>query len=209
MTTLDFMNDYYFLEEATRFAKDIKCKPKVNTSKRTYQGLAKLKREAKKRNITLYFVNNALSKHKRNRSHAVFNRVGQTDTIFWLVEFVFPNASNFVKHKKFDEKLKVKEMLQQIIDDLDKELEFYRAERINKLRVFLKAEGLKNSNNRFYEMNIEKSLNANLKGKFVIEYPTIRVVMNHSADDLDIIESDGKSFLSLKLIKLIYFSFFR
>jgi hypothetical protein len=78
-----------------------------------------------------------------------------------------------------------------------KQLEFYKAE-VNKLRVFLKAEGLKNSQSRYFEMNTKKSLKVNLNGKIILEYPTIFVVLNHSADGFDLVPSDGKCSLILE-----------
>lgn len=188
MTTMDFMNDYYFLEEATKFTKEIKSNVTVKTPNRVNMRFSKLKREANHRNIKLYFINKGLT--KRNKNQSSFK--AQIQTIFWFVEFVFPNASSFVRHKKFNENTKIRDILQDILNEDDRQLDFYRAEGVSKLRVLLKAEGLKNCNSRFYEMNPKKSLNANLKGKIIIEYPTVHVLMEHSAENFDIIPSDGK-----------------
>lgn len=186
---MDFMNDYYFLEEATRFTKEIKGNITVKTPNRVNMRFSRLKKEASNRNIKLYFIYKGLT--KRNKNQSSFK--GQIQTIFWFVEFVFPNASNFVRHKKYNENTKVRDILQDLLDSSsDKELDFYRAEGVCKLRVLLKAEGLKNSSRRFYELNPKKSLNANLKGKLIVEYPTLHVLLSHSADDFDIIPSDGK-----------------
>lgn len=193
MTTMDFMNDYYFLEEATRFTKEIKCNKMVKNQTRLNLRFIKLRKEALNRNIKLYFLNNGLTKRKRNQS----SFKGQEQTIFWYVEIVFPNAGNIKMCKKFNENTKIQDLVKNMLDfEIDeqrsKQLDFYKSEGVQKLRVLLKAEGLKNCQNRYYEMNLKKSLKTNLRGKVVIEYPTLHVVINHSADDFDVIPSDGE-----------------
>ncbi|KAG5675732.1 hypothetical protein PVAND_005610 [Polypedilum vanderplanki] len=51
MTAVDFMNDYYFLEEATRFTKNVKTNSNVKNIKRLSGKFNKLKNAAKARNI--------------------------------------------------------------------------------------------------------------------------------------------------------------
>jgi hypothetical protein len=188
MTTMDFMNDYYFLEEATRFTKEIKENPKIRSSNRLNMRFVKLRKEALNRNVKLYFLNNGLTKRKRNQS--MFK--AQEQAIYWHCEIIFPNASHLTISKKFCENLKLCDILQSLLDN-DRALEFYKSEGIGKLRVMLKAEGLKNNKNRFYELNLKRSLKANLRGKVVIEFPTLHVVMSHSADEFDVIESDDET----------------
>lgn len=189
MTTLDFMNDYYFLEEATRFTKDIACNKKVKNPTRLNFRFLRLRQECNKRDTKLYFVNNGLTRRLRNQS--IFK--AQEGTIYWHVELVFPNACNFTINKKFSENLKLKEIIQSVLDSEkeEKQLEFYRAD-LSKVRVLLKTEGLKKNNNRFYELNVKKTLKSNLKRKVLIEFPTIFVSLNHSTDGYDIVPSDGE-----------------
>lgn len=193
------MNDYYFLEEATRFTKEIKCNKSVQNPSRLNLRFIRLRKEAHKRNVRFYFLNNGSTKRKRNQS--MFKAKEQA--IYWLVESVFINAGNIKFNKKFSENTKVHEVVQTMLDfesdpQRAKQLDFYKAEGVNKLRVFLKAEGLQNCGNRYYEMNLRKSLKANLSGKIIIEYPTLHIVSlcynhyNHSADDYDVIPSDGR-----------------
>jgi hypothetical protein len=190
---MDFMNDYYFLEEATRFTKEIKCNPAVQSHSRLNLRFLRLRKEALSRNIKLYFLNNGLTKRKRNQSMYK----AQDQAIYWFVELIFPNANNFKLFRKFSENTKVEKIVQTILDDngdeqRTKQLEYYTAEGANKLRVFLKAEGLKSCKNRYHEMNSRKSLKTNLGGKVIIEFPTLVVVMNHSADGFDLVQSDGE-----------------
>lgn len=192
MTPLDFMNDYYFLEEATRFTKTVKCNSSVKSSNtKLQQRSLKLRKEAIKRNIQFYFLNNGFIRRKRNQSFYKF----QEDAIHWFVEFIFTNADLTIR-KKINENTKIQDALKEILESENKkQLEFYRAAGISKLRVMLKAEGLKGCQSRFFEMNIKKTLKANLSGKVIIEYPTLHVVLDHSAGGFDVIPSDGKFIL--------------
>ena len=204
---MDFMNDYYFLEEATRFTKDLKSNTKIRNSNKLHLRFVKLKKEVMNRNIKLYFLNNGLTKRKRNQS--VFK--AKENSIYWFVEMIFPNANNLTMFRKISDHTKVAEIVESVItteasEQQIKQLEFYRAEGVNKLRVLLKAEGLKNSKNRYHELNLKKSLKANLSGKVVIEYPTLFVVMNHSVDGFELVQSDGEIKKMLK--KSIKYSFF-
>lgn len=191
MTAMDFMNDYYFLEEASRFTKEIKSNPTVKSQHRLNLRFVKLRKEALNRNIRLYFLNNGLTKRKRNQSMYK----SQERAIYWFVELIFTNASSLSACRKFNENTKVQDILTATMDTGDeqrtKDLEFYRAEGAHKLRVFLKSEGLRNNRNRYYEMDLRKSLKANLSGKVIIEYPTFHVVLSHSADGYELVPTDG------------------
>lgn len=195
MTTMDFMNDYYFLEEVTRFTKDIKSNEMVKNQNRLNLRFIKLRKEALNRNIKLYFLNNGLSKRKRNQSMYK----GQEQTIYWYVEVIFPNAKNIKMCKKFNENTKIHEIVETMLNfETNNQLDSYQSKGVHNLRVLLKAEGLKNSHKRFYEMNLQKSLKSNLSGKVVIEYPTLHVI-NNSSDDLDVIQSDGEQLIVFEM----------
>lgn len=187
MTPMDFMNDYYFLEEATRFTKKIKTNEKVTTIKRLNHRHTLLKKAALSRNVKLFFINSSLSKRKKNFTN--FDKV--KDEIFWHLEMCFPNA-NFKICKKFSEDITIQDIVKSVLDNHEnKLLDYYRAQGISKLRVLLKAEGVKKNQNRHFELDLDKSLKACLVNKVIVEYPTLFIVINHLMDDFEIIESDG------------------
>jgi hypothetical protein len=198
---MDFMNDYYFLEEATRFTKNIKSNDKVLAIKRLQTKHLILKKAAFSRNVKLFFMNTALTKRKRNFTY--FDKA--KDEINWHVQLIFPSA-DFKLIKKFNENVKIQDIVKLVLDIHEtKQLDFYRAEGVSKLRVLLKAEGVKKSHNRHFELDTEKSLKECLVNKVVIEYPTLYVVISHSIDDFEIIDSDGKIYKTKKFKKLIKF----
>ncbi|CAO1302541.1 unnamed protein product [Diamesa tonsa] len=195
MTSMDFMNDYYFLEETTRFVKEKQNNKLVKHSKKLHMRFQKLKKEALIRKIRLFFVTDELTKRKKNQSH--FKAAEQI--IYWYCELIFPNANNFKISKKWSENLKIQDILKSLFEVSDenekcsKELDYYRAHGLSNLKVLLKAEGLKSCSNRYYEMNIKKSLRANLEGKTLIEYPTIIVLMSQCEGDYDLVDSDDEN----------------
>ncbi|CRK86526.1 CLUMA_CG000262, isoform A [Clunio marinus] len=192
MTSLDFMNDYYFIEEASRFTKGKQHNKKVKNDSRLNHKFIKLRKQAFNRNIRLYFINSILTKRKRNRSEFK----AQEQTIYWHVEIIFPNACNYKVNQKTNENMKIEEIINKIINDncqSSKELEFYKAEGTSKLKVLLKAEGLKRMDlgDRFFELNSKRTLKSNLGGRIIIEYPTIFVVLSHSVQDFAIMTNES------------------
>ena len=131
----------------------------------------------------------------------------KADAIVWHVEINFSNA-DFKTRIKINENTKIVDSIQSIIDKVEnKQLEFYKAQGKSKLKVLLKAEGLKRNQNRYFDLNINKSLKSNLSGKVVIEYPSISVLMDHCTDGYELIMSDGKKTMLIRLhlnLKLMY-----
>lgn len=188
MTSMDFMNDYYFLEEATRFTKNIKSNEKVLAIKRLQNKHLMLKKAAFSRNVKLFFMNTALAKRKRNFTY--FDKV--KDEINWHIQMIFPCADLKIV-KKFNENTKILDIVKYVLDkNEDRKLDFYRSQGYSKIRVLLKAEGVKKSHRRHYELDMDKTLKECLANKVVIEYPTVYVVINHLMDDFEVIDSDGK-----------------
>lgn len=189
MTPLDFMNDYYFLEEATRFTSKIKSNEKVTGVKRIQPKFSILKKAAFKRNVKLFFLNDGLAKRKQNYSK--YDRI--KDEITWQVHFVFPNT-DFKTNKKFSENIKIQDMVKTLLDtyENEKQLDFYRAQGSSKIRALLKTEGLKNNSNRFYDLDLNQTLKVCLSKKVVIEYPTLYIVFDYLIDNFDTVDSDGK-----------------
>lgn len=192
MTAVDFMNDYYFLEECIKFVKDKKHKKSIH---KVYRGVSgkfqKLKKEALDRNTRLYFMVDELQKRKENQSE--FDTFKHT--IYWHCEFYFVNADNLMVTRKFSEKENLSDILLTFLNEtenesLKKSLEFYKSSGIKKIDILLKAEGLKGS--KFFKLDLHKTLKKNLTKKILIEYPVFYVVLNHMSGDFDIVDEDGE-----------------
>lgn len=113
--------------------------------------------------------------------------------IFWHIEWIFPNAKNL---RLIDRKVPETEKLGRILNKyfikqedsvLQENLQFYQSANLSGIRLFLKAE--EQPGKKFYEIDSSASIKENLKGKVIIEYPTIYVVLKHHANSYEIIDS--------------------
>ncbi|XP_055914846.1 box C/D snoRNA protein 1 [Eupeodes corollae] len=197
MTKMDFMSDYYFLEECTRFVEDRKrdrIKRYTRYNKILPSGLFRLRNAAANRKTTIRFLLENFSRRKENSSYLDF----KTNIIYWRVDWVFPNAENLVfVDKKCCEDETLGTLLDKYVNEQNPEvvprkkcLEYYQSEGIGNLIILLKAEGVKRSRNRFYRLDCSKTLRDNLAGKVLVEYPCIHVIYDKNNFDLDIIDSD-------------------
>jgi hypothetical protein len=195
MTQIDLMSDYTFLEECTRYVNDRKydkIKHFTRYNKRLPGPQYRLRGVAKKHGITLRYLLANFTRNKNNTTRLDY----KTNTIHWRVEWVFTNAGNL---KYVDEQCSelepVSALLEKYFDTTDpmkRQLEFYQARGIGNIRILLKAEGVKRSNNRFYELDCKKSLRENLSGKTIVEYPVVYLVLPDSVPGgFDIIDSGG------------------
>ncbi|XP_055846173.1 box C/D snoRNA protein 1 [Episyrphus balteatus] len=197
MTKMDFMSDYYFLEECTRFVEDRKrdrIKRYTRYNKVLPKELFRLRNAAAKRKTTIRFLLENFSRRKENTSYLNW----KTDIIYWRVEWVFVNAENMVfVDEKCCEDDSLGTLLDKYVNEQNPEivpkkkcLEYYQSEGIGNLIILLKAEGVKRSRNRFFRLDISKSLRDNLADKVLVEYPCIHVAYDKNTLLLDIIESD-------------------
>lgn len=199
MTKMDFMSDYNFLEECTRFVEDRKCdktKKFSQFNKMLPTNQFRLRNAAKERKIALRFLLQNFTRSKSNTTHYVH----KSKLIFWRVEWIFPNAENL---KFADDSLNETEVLGKLLDkylnpDSREEyagkssLAYYQSRGANTIKVLLKAEGVKKSQTRYYELDIKDSLRNNLAGKTLVEFPIIYVIFNDIADNYDLIDSDDE-----------------
>lgn len=130
------------------------------------------------------------TKHKLNTTYFDW----KSKVIEWRVEWHFVNANG----AKFVDERCSEHMV--IVTQLEKcleangalgsgVLEYYQARGVANLRVLLKAEGIRKTKNRFYELDVGRTLGENLAGKTIVEFPVIHVIYSTDTDDLDIIDS--------------------
>uniref|UniRef100_A0A1A9W6C8 Box C/D snoRNA protein 1 n=1 Tax=Glossina brevipalpis TaxID=37001 RepID=A0A1A9W6C8_9MUSC len=201
MTKLDFMSDYYFLEECTRYAQD----RKTDSIKRytTYNRdlpihLNRLRIAARRRKTNLKFLLQNFLKHRENTTYYCW----KTKKIFWRVKWIFVNANEKGKivcysDYRCDEDKYLSELLDKYVNPTcvevvpgKKILEYYQSKGVQNIKVMLKAEGVKCSHKRYYLMNVNQTLKMNLAGKILVEYPSVYVSYEEFPEGFDIIDSD-------------------
>lgn len=196
MTKLDFMNDYRFLEECTRYVENRKTdqiKRYTRYNKILPSKLFKLRNAANERNIILRFLLDNFTKHKINTTYYDW----KTKIIYWHIEWIFTNANN-IKYE--DNKCSENDTLIKLLDkylnienkddlSIKKSLEYYQSKGIGNIKILLKSEGIKRCRKRYYLLDCRKTLKENLKGKTIVEYPTIYLCYDDALDEFDIIDS--------------------
>lgn len=223
MTQLDFVSDYTFLEECTRYVADRKrdhLKRHTRYNKTLPAHLFKLRAAAGERRTALRFLLALFSRRAANTTFFDW----KTCVIRWRVEWVFPNAGGVVcADAQCDERTPLRQLLQKYVEEVEeadaaevliktaepngdrrpgsgvpaapldaavrKALEFYRSRGLAAMRVLLKAEGIKRSRTRYWELDVQQSLRTNLADKTIVEFPVVYVVYDDVAKEFDVIDS--------------------
>ncbi|XP_039765668.1 box C/D snoRNA protein 1 [Pararge aegeria] len=194
-TDTDLLSDYRLLEECARFVYAVKKDEKkrfTRIDKDLPIHLHKLKLAARHRGTVLQFLSQNFTRHKINTTKYIY----KTNQIQWRVEWIFPNVE--AKPLKFvdeicTEKSKLSELLDKFLNpnapgfEGSKDLVYYKSAGFSGVKVLLKAEKLKGSAKKFFELDTTESLAENLSGKCIVEFPIIFVVLKDHAYNFDII----------------------
>ncbi|XP_017485471.1 PREDICTED: box C/D snoRNA protein 1-like isoform X2 [Rhagoletis zephyria] len=197
MTKMDFMSDYYFLEECTRYVNDrkndtIKRFTRYNKTLPTH--LFRLRGAAAERRTLLRFLLPNFTRHKNNTTFYDWN----LRKIYWRIEWIFINAGALqYVDERCDEDFKLAQLLDKYINIQNAEsvpqkkaLEYYQSTGFSGLKLLLKAEGIKSSRTRYYALDVRKTLKENLAGKTLVEFPCIYVSYEQNPAGCDIVDSD-------------------
>ncbi|KAI9582234.1 box C/D snoRNA protein 1 [Glossina fuscipes] len=201
MTKLDFMSDYYFLEECTRYAQN----RKTDIIKRytTYNRdlpihLNRLRQAARRRTTNLKYLLQNFLRHRENTTYYCYKE----KKIFWRIKWIFINANENGKivcyiDERCDEEKYLWELLDKYVNPNCLELvpekrilEYYQSKGMQNIKVMLKAEEVKRSRNRYYLLNVNQTLKANLAKRTIVEYPLVYISYEELPEGLDIIDSD-------------------
>lgn len=152
----------------------------------------KLKRAAAEpgRQIKLNFLLPNFDKHKANKTYYDW----ASKVIYWCVEWRFINADNrIIMDERCCESHTMTELCGKYLDPTSSftSLASYRSAGLDNIVLLLKAEGIRKSQNRFYPMDLSKTLQENLQGKTLIEYPVVYAVLKLNVQQYDVI-NDGK-----------------
>lgn len=152
----------------------------------------RLRAAATTRGTILKFLSQNFEKHKQNTTFLNWS----SNIIQWRVEWIFPNAENikFVD-ELCDENEKLSKLLHKYIG-ADSEpfykkesLMFYQSAGLNGIKILLKAEFVKNSKNKFHELDANDTLRRNLENKIVVEYPQIFIVLKDHSHIYDLVDT--------------------
>ncbi|XP_049297357.1 box C/D snoRNA protein 1 [Anopheles funestus] len=198
MTRVDLMNDYYFLEECTKFVQDRKRDRRKRftcTNRHLPNHLVRLQRAAMERGTMLKILLQHFSKREKNTTYLDF----KSGKIMWRIEWCFPNGSETIVFvdENVNEDCKLYDLVDKYLQPAEKsnvhgaaKLAYYQARGISALQLLLKAEGITQCRNRALPLNLNDTLRESLQGKTVVEFPTIYVVFKDQPDQFNVVDSD-------------------
>lgn len=206
-TDLDLLSDYRLLEQIDRKIEVCKRNPQKRYTRQINLPvhLHKLRCAAYHRKVSLLFMPQNFTRHKMNTTYLKW----KTNELFWRIEWIFPQAENTKWcMERCLESTRLSTLVEQVLDpvtlldnkaditelntrfSLSDKLQFYRATGLTGIKVLLKAEKVKKSSSRFYNIDPTLTLQKNLENKTIIEFPTLYVIMKDHSDMYDILETD-------------------
>lgn len=197
ITESDLMSDYVFLESATNFTsarrtdKIKRCPARNQLS--TKEIKLKKAADSEARKIKLSFLLPNFDKHKANKTYYDW----KSEVIYWCIEWRFINANNkIIIDERCCESKTMNELIAKYFVSCDalSSLSCYRSKGLENIGLLLKAEGVRKSQNRFYLLDLSKTLQDNLQGKIIVEFPVIFVVFDSDLQEYDIINNSENDF---------------
>ncbi|XP_013166966.1 PREDICTED: box C/D snoRNA protein 1 [Papilio xuthus] len=199
-TDTDLLSDYRLLEECARFVYAVRRDEKkkfTRIDKDLPIHLFKLKMAARNRGIALQFLAQNFTRHSVNTTRYNY----KTNIISWRVEWIFPNVDT--KPLKFvDEKCPEQSKLSGLMDKYlnpnappfegSKSLAFYKSAGFSGIKILLKAEKIRGSARKFFELDATETLGENLSGKCIVEFPIIFIVLKDHACNFEIITPEDE-----------------
>ncbi|KAH8289860.1 hypothetical protein KR054_012320 [Drosophila jambulina] len=208
MTAREFMSDYCFLEEATRYAearKSDRSRRFTHDNRSLSVPQHRLRTAAYYRNIRLQLQLPHFSRHKENTTFLDWKQ----RRLFWRVEWLFVNipieeeevqpVARFVdsrcdEHETLaDLALKYIDLQEETARSNRKRLMHHQTAGIGQLSFWLRAEGVPRCSTSCYALEAPMPLGKNLAGKTIVEFPSIYVTYEPRPPlGLEVIES-GKA----------------
>uniref|UniRef100_A0A8D0KH81 Box C/D snoRNA protein 1 n=1 Tax=Salvator merianae TaxID=96440 RepID=A0A8D0KH81_SALMN len=189
---LNLLSDYRFLEELGRLADcaardDILHRPSSN------KFINLLKNRARRCNICL--KTSPVGFTKRRENSTFFGKKEQK--FFWHLKLIFPHSqAEFIRKRVPDDKL-LSDILKLYLDPQEADpvilqrLKIYTMAPQSDIQILMKVENRPHNSIRYEELDTKKSLLDNLKGKVVLEYPTLHVVLKKFNTDMIILGHDS------------------
>ncbi|XP_078686302.1 uncharacterized protein LOC144918996 isoform X2 [Branchiostoma floridae x Branchiostoma belcheri] len=179
-TERHLLSDYRFLEEVDRRVDN--ANRDVQAHKRTNNKFMNLLRsKARQSGVTLKLLPAGFTRRRQNTTQ--FNRKFQM--MNWRVEWSFPQSDleAFYSDKWVPEDTVLKTALEKYIDPekanpvVRLRLKTYCSRELSHIHLLMKVEERRANSVRYDELDADMTLKENLRGKVVVEFPTILVVL--------------------------------
>ncbi|XP_067137320.1 box C/D snoRNA protein 1 isoform X2 [Centruroides vittatus] len=190
---MDLLSDYRFLEETSRIIDNAsRDKVKHNSNKGILSmKLQNLRKQARKRGTTLRIQPPLFTRRISNTSYYSV----QENLIFWKVNWVFSDT-NAIYNDTIPETTVINTALEKYLnpeypsgdfsEEIKRQLIMYQAAGHNGIKALYYKENEK----RYYELDKSQTLEVNLRGKSIVEFPTIHIILASSSCAYNIVEID-------------------
>ncbi|XP_023787606.1 box C/D snoRNA protein 1 [Cyanistes caeruleus] len=191
-TDLNLLSDYRFLEDVGRTA-DAAARHCIVHNPATKRLLYCLRNKARGCNIELKTLPVGFTKRRENST--TFNSV--ENKFYWHLKLVFPHCHAEYTLKGVPDDKTLADILKPYIDPVESDpvvcqrLKIYTASPLSDVRILMKIENRSRNSIRYNELDASRSLLDNLKGKVIIEYPTLFVVLKTLKNDMVVLGQDG------------------
>lgn len=193
---LDLLSDYRLLEDVTRSVQKIQTDPVKWVSRSLPGYLHVLGRASRDRGMRLHFLPRNFRRARENTSRVVPGT--PTRTVFWRIEWVFPQAGVHLVSDSVSETCRLAEALSPLLDpesDIVKKhhekMKFYFSVGISGVCALLRVGEMER--NRYHLLDLDLSIRGNLMKKSIVEFPTILVVFKDHKYSFDIYDSDEEA----------------
>ncbi|NWY74028.1 BCD1 protein, partial [Erithacus rubecula] len=184
-TDLNLLSDYRFLEDVGRTA-DAAARHCIVHSPATKRLLYCLRNKARGCNIDLKTLPVGFTKRRENST--TFNSM--ENKFYWHLKLIFPHCHAEYTLKGVPDDKTLADILKPYIDPVESDpvvcqrLKIYTASPQSDVRILMKIENRSRNSVRYNELDASRSLLDNLKGKVIIEYPTLFVVLKTLKNDM-------------------------
>uniref|UniRef100_A0A8C3K9Y9 Box C/D snoRNA protein 1 n=1 Tax=Calidris pygmaea TaxID=425635 RepID=A0A8C3K9Y9_9CHAR len=195
-TDLNLLSDYRFLEDVGRTADAAARHLAVHRP--PPRRLLSLRNKAQKCNIDLRMLPTGFTKRRENST--TFNST--ENKFYWHLKLVFPHCHAEYTLKRVPDDKTLADILKPYIDPVESDpvvcqrLKIYTASPQSDVRILMKIENRRQNSVRYNELDASRSLLDNLKGKVIIEYPTLFVVLKTLKNDMMVLGQGKCIFIS-------------
>ncbi|XP_022652052.1 box C/D snoRNA protein 1-like [Varroa destructor] len=189
-TDLDLLSDYRFLEESARMVDSAVRNNIVKPHRRETlpTNLMNIQKFAWRRSkISLQFLPQMFKRRRLNRISI------KKSHIHWTVELQVPQGQLIVLKHDIPSSTMVKEIVVQFLASLATHEQEKAAALLNasigEICVLMKAVGRPANYERYFEFDLDLSLVENLRGKMLVEFPTLIIITTEHRGAFDIEET--------------------
>lgn len=193
---LDLLSDYRLLEDFTRSVQEIQNNPLKRVSRFLPGHLHSLGKASRDRGIRLHFLPRNFKRAKENTSRVIPGN--PTRTVFWCIEWLFPQAGVRIVSEKVIETCRLAEALSPLLNpesekvkDHQEQLQYYFAAGMSGVHALLRVGEMER--NRYHILDLDMTIRGNLMKKSIVEFPTILIVLKDHKYSYDIYDSDGET----------------